>query len=179
MKTIGTSEILYILVLLVLILAMILLIKKVLSRKKPTAAQTNKPPVTIKQFSQPVSGDQVFVSYSRKDSAFATSLAKDLAANGVNVWIDQVNIPGGVAWEKAIEKALVSAPSVLVILSKASVDSENVLDEIAYAIQHNKKIIPVLAEQCQVPMRLGRLHNIDFTQGRAKGLSKLLEAINS
>ena len=121
---------------------------------------------------------QVFVSYNRKDSAFALSLSKDLAANGIDVWIDQLSIPPGTAWDRAIEKALVSSPLVLVVLSKASVESDNVLDEITYAFQKGKRIIPVLSEECNVPLRLARLQHIDFTGNYKNGYSILLEVLN-
>lgn len=121
---------------------------------------------------------QVFVSYNRKDSAFALLLSKNLAKNGIEVWIDQLSIPAGAAWDRAIENALNSATLVLVVLSKNAVESDNVLDEISYAFQNNKRIIPVLSEQCKVPLRLARLQQIDFTGNYKHGYSKLLDALN-
>ena len=122
--------------------------------------------------------NQVFVSYNRKDSTFALSLSKDLASNGIDVWIDQLSIPPGAAWDRAIEKALISSPLVLVVLSKTSVESDNVLDEISFAFQKGKRIIPVLSEECNVPMRLARLQQIDFTGNYQNGYTKLLDALN-
>ena len=139
---------------------------------------TNLPEDNTYPQNTPIRSGQVFVSYNRKDSAFALSLSKDLATNGIEVWIDQLSIPAGAAWDRAIEKALISAPLVLVVLSKSAVESENVMDEISFAFQNGKRIIPVLTEECKVPMRLARLQQIDFIGNYKNGYSKLMEALN-
>jgi hypothetical protein len=103
-----------------------------------------------------------FLSYCRTDSSFALRLAEDLKANGADVWIDQLDIPPGAAWDRAVETALSKSPTVLVILSPSSSCSENVLDEVAYAIQKKKRVVPILYRDCDVPLRLARLQYIDF-----------------
>jgi hypothetical protein len=37
-----------------------------------------------------------------------------------------------------------------------------VLDEVAYAIQKKKRVVPILYRDCDVPLRLARLQYIDF-----------------
>jgi hypothetical protein len=103
-----------------------------------------------------------FVSYSRKDSEFALRLVRDLTASGVRVWLDQANIGAGQRWDRTIEVALTGCDRVLVILSSAAVESESVMDEISFAIEKRKEIIPVLYQDCAVPFRLRRFQNIDF-----------------
>src|SRR5215210_6348509 len=107
--------------------------------------------------------NKTFFSYARSDSNFALKLAKDLREAGINVWIDQLDIPTGLRWDTEIEKALISSDFFLVILTAASVSSDNVLDEISYAIEEGKKVIPLVLNNCNVPMRLKRLQYIDFT----------------
>ncbi|MDN3676949.1 TIR domain-containing protein [Flavobacterium paronense] len=121
----------------------------------------------------------IFFSYSRVDSNFALKLAKDLRQSGIELWIDQLDIKGGTHWDASIEDALNSANRMIVILSASSVASNNVMDEVSYALENNKKIIPVLLNDCKAPFRLRRLQHIDFTLDYKKGLSQLLEAINS
>ena len=103
-----------------------------------------------------------FFSYCRADSDFALKLAEHLKAAGANVWIDQLDIEPGTPWDGAVEDALRNAPRMLVILSIVSVFSANVRDEIAYALDRQKRIIPVIVSECEIPIRLSRLQYIDF-----------------
>jgi hypothetical protein len=119
-----------------------------------------------------------FISYSREDSEFAFRLAKDLKAAGARVWLDQLDIKPGVPWDNAIEDALMDAPQVLIVLSPASARSENVRNEISYALEQGKIIIPVLYVDCVVPLRLQRTQRIDFRADYAVGLTHLLRHLN-
>src|SRR5215470_8027265 len=115
-----------------------------------------------------------FISYSREDGEFALKIATDLRAAGVNVWLDQLDIPPGARWDRAIEDALDTSGRFLVILSPHSAGSENVQDEIGLAFDKNKPIIPILSVPCDVPMRLRRLQHIDFTKHYDQALQTLL-----
>src|SRR5688500_2704260 len=115
--------------------------------------------------SRPMSDDRTFVSYSRADSQFAVKLASDLRANGASVWIDQLDIAAGARWDDAIEEALRRSARVIVLLSPKSAASQNVMDEVSFALDEGKTIVPVLVERCTIPMRLRRLQYVDFTPG--------------
>jgi hypothetical protein len=104
---------------------------------------------------------KIFISYARADKSFATKLARLLRREGFDLWIDQ-DIRAGSRWDSEIQAALTSAAIVLVILSPASVSSENVLDEVAYALDNGKPVVPLRLQQCNVPLRLTRLQHIDF-----------------
>ena len=104
-----------------------------------------------------------FISYSRANSDFAVRLAKDLKAAGYDVWLDQLDIPTGARWDDELQKALDACNSFLIILSPESIESENVKDEIGYAIDKGKHILPVMIKQCEVPFRLRRFQYVDFT----------------
>lgn len=115
-----------------------------------------------------------FVSYSRDDSEFALRLTQDLKAAGAQVWLDQLDILPGHPWDNAIEEALNTAPQMLLILSPASAKSDNVRNEISYALEQGKIIIPVLYQDCTVPLRLQRTQRIDFRADYARGLRALM-----
>jgi len=115
-----------------------------------------------------------FVSYSRDDSEFALRLTQDLRAAGAKVWLDQLDIQPGNPWDNAIEAALNDAPQMLLVLSPSSAKSENVRNEISYALEQGKIIIPVLYQDCTVPLRLQRTQRIDFRADYARGLSALM-----
>jgi hypothetical protein len=118
-----------------------------------------------------------FISYCRVDQEFALRLAQDLKAAGAAVWLDQLDIRPGNPWDNAVERALRAATKMLVILTPTSVDSENVRDEIAYALKQGKIVIPVLYMECDIPLRLERKQHIDFRANYARGLDLLLREL--
>ncbi|MEO1445644.1 MAG: toll/interleukin-1 receptor domain-containing protein, partial [Cyanobacteria bacterium J06635_11] len=118
-----------------------------------------------------------FISYSRADAEVATRLAEQLREQGVNLWIDRLDIAAGDRWDSSIEEALQECPGLMVLLSKTSVASENVLDEVSYALEENEKVIPILIEPCDIPFRLRRLQYIDLVEDYEKGVSRLLRDI--
>src|SRR5687767_3842140 len=105
-----------------------------------------------------------FISYSRKDKEFALEVARELKSAGHLVWLDQLDIPTGTRWDDEVERALHECEIFLIILTPTSISSENVKDEIGYAIDHEKRILPVLLEECAVPLRLRRFQYVDFTK---------------
>ena len=125
-----------------------------------------------------MSNSKIFFSYSRLDSDFALRLAKDIRAAGIDIWIDQLDIQAGNHWDAAVEKALATSACVLVILTPSSTSSTNVMDEVSFALESGKKIIPVLLEDCLAPFRLRRLQRIDFTKDYQAGFKQLLAAFD-
>jgi len=117
-----------------------------------------------------------FFSYSHEDLDFALRLAEDLKAGGANVWMDQLIEPG-TRWNRVVEDALENCPRMLVILSPASVKSNNVLDEVARAIRTEKTVIPVLYLDCKIPLQLERHQRIDFRTDYDHGLRDLLKTL--
>jgi hypothetical protein len=104
-----------------------------------------------------------FISYSRADSGFAIRLAKDLRSAGYDVWLDQLDIPTGSRWDDEVEFALENCTTFLIILSPESLQSQNVKDEIGYAIDAGKNILPVKIKSGEIPFRLRRFQYVDFS----------------
>ena len=119
----------------------------------------------------------VFFSYARADSEFALRLANDLRSLGAALWMDQLDLSGGTRWDQAVEESLKSCGGLLVILSPASVQSNNVLDEVNFALEQNKRVIPVLLQNCDIPLRLKRLHYVDFTVDYVGALADLKRSL--
>jgi len=120
-----------------------------------------------------------FFSYSREDSEFALRLAHDLRAAGSDVWIDQLDIGPGERWDRVVQGALESCPRVLVILSPASVNSNNVLDEVSFALDQQKTLIPVLYRDCDIPFRLRRFQHLDFRTDYERMLEELRKCLHA
>lgn len=120
---------------------------------------------------------KAFVSYSRADTDFVLRLCQDLRASGASIWLDKLDIHPGEEWDQAIERGLSECGLMLVVLSPKSVTSQNVLDEIGYALSREKTIIPVLYRDCEVPYRLNRLEYVDFRTEYDERLKYLLLTI--
>src|SRR6478752_7820607 len=122
---------------------------------------------------------KIFFSYSRTDADFALKLALDLKKEGFDVWIDQEDIRAGSEWDLEIEKALATCDCLLFIQSEKSVASSNVLDEVYYALEQNKRVIPVLIDNCKTPFRINRLQRISFIDNYETGLTNLKDNLHS
>jgi len=120
---------------------------------------------------------KTFISYARVDRAFAQRLSAELRSAGVDVWLDQIDIGPGELWDDAVGRALKYSSTVVVVLTPSAVASRSVQDEYAYALAANKKVIPVLRENCDIPFRLQRLHYTDFTSAFEAPLLELLHAL--
>jgi hypothetical protein len=121
---------------------------------------------------------KIFFSYSRADASdFSLRLALDLKKEGFNVWIDQQDIRAGSEWDLEIEKALETCDCLLFIETEKSVISNNVLDEVYYALDQDKKVIPVILHDSKTPFRLQRLQHVDFTKDYNAGLTQLIREL--
>lgn len=125
-----------------------------------------------------MSNKTTFFSYSRSDSAFVLKLANDLRNGGTEFWLDQLDIKAGSHWDAAIEAALNSAKNLIVVLSPAAVESNNVMDEVSFAFENGKTVIPILLAHCSIPYRLKRLQRIDFTGDYQTGLTQLSKILD-
>jgi len=123
--------------------------------------------------------DNFFISYSRVNYEFAVKLAKDLKSGGFSTWIDQSDIPSGSRWNNEVEKALRECRAFIVILSHASIESGNVMDEIGFAVVNQKNIIPILLEKVEIPIRLRNLAYVNFAnKSYEAGLDELVKRLN-
>lgn len=119
-------------------------------------------------------GKKVFISYSRQDIDYIQSLVEALRLQGFVVWFDK-NIISGTDWDDTIEAEIKQADAIVLVLSKTSVASDVVKDEISYAMSFGKSINPIKIEDCEVPMRLARKQFIDFAAlGHEAGFERLV-----
>jgi hypothetical protein len=105
---------------------------------------------------------RIFISYSRQDSAFAVRLAHSLHSMGVVTWMDIKDIPAGVKWSTGIQAGLKTCDLMIVIISPASMASQNVEDEWSYFVDEKKPLIPLLWKPAEVHYQLRRIQYIDF-----------------
>ena len=127
-----------------------------------------------------VPAPQVFLSYARDDEAFATRLANNLLKQQIDVWLDVFRLQPGQSWARQIGEALDNCQTLLVVLSPASVASENVEDEWNYYLDHKRPIVTVQHQPCKVPYRLSKLLYVDFHEvDYDHALARLVATLNT
>lgn len=85
----------------------------------------------------------IFISYSRKDIAFARLLHEALKKNGFDTWIDWQDIPPSTDWLHEVYTAIEEADTFIFILSSSSTISDICKLEIEHARKNNKRLIPI------------------------------------
>jgi len=108
---------------------------------------------------------KVFISYSRKDMAFADRLEVALKARGFSPAIDRSEIYAFEEWWKRIETLITQADTVVFLLSPDSVVSEVALKEVSFAASLNKRFAPIVCHRVgdrAVPEVLAKLNYIFF-----------------
>ncbi|MFN8418377.1 MAG: toll/interleukin-1 receptor domain-containing protein [Anaerolineae bacterium] len=124
---------------------------------------------------------KVFISYTRRgdyDRQFADYLRGQLQAWGFQPWMDVYDIPGGDHWDDSIDSALKTSDVVLGLLSPASVESDNVKNEWAWALQKGKLQLLLLAP-CEIPHRFIRIDYTDFSRDRNAAMARLHKILTS
>ena len=129
---------------------------------------------------------EVFVSYSRGDQVRVFELAAKLRAAGVSLWIDQGAIDAATLWSEQIVNALESAKALLLIVTPASVHSDNVAKEVMLVSERKGHILPVHLEPTVIPptlkYQLAGIQHIEFFQGgdadsSVRGILRSLERL--
>jgi TIR domain len=108
---------------------------------------------------------KVFISYSRRDMAFADRLELALEARGFSASIDRSEIYAFEEWWKRIQTLITGADTVIFVLSPDSVASEVALEEVAFAASLNKRFAPIVCRRVDdkaVPEALAKLNFIFF-----------------
>jgi WD40 repeat protein len=125
----------------------------------------------------------VFISYSRKDIAFARLLHAALKDNDLETWIDWQDIPPSADWLAEVYEAIEGSDAFIFIISETSIDSEICGLEIAHAAKHNKRLIPTVIGDIDaglVPKELAILNWIFFEEAEdafSKSVRDLITAI--
>ncbi len=98
----------------------------------------------------------VFISYKRGggEEELAKRLERYLDDQKVKVWRDKNNIRVGSHWPKAVAQAIKNCAECVVILSPESLDSKMVEVEWHRALKLNKRVIPLVYEECEIPLPL-------------------------
>jgi hypothetical protein len=87
----------------------------------------------------------VFISYRHSDRDIADRLYELLGARGVSAWYDPL-IPHSADWREEIVAHLGAARVMVVLLSSAAMNSDELRNELAVAAQEDVPLLPVRLE---------------------------------
>jgi tetratricopeptide (TPR) repeat protein len=91
----------------------------------------------------------VFISYSRRDSAFVRRLTNTLTAADRSTWIDWADIPQAEDWWKEIQTGIDHADNMVCILTEHWLTSEICHQELSHAREQNKRIFPIIRQRIE------------------------------
>jgi hypothetical protein len=125
---------------------------------------------------------EVFISYSRRDEEFVLRLVNDLEDRQAFAWIDRADIVPGDQWRKSIEDGIRACSAFVLVISPDSLRSSNVAEELTFALENGKPILPLVYRRARVSAeleaRLRTYQYLDFTRGGyAQNLLDLVEAL--
>lgn len=89
---------------------------------------------------------KVFISYAHTDHSIVSKVIDGLKKSGLEVWNDSEVLPGD-NWAAEVDKALKESEAMVVMLTPASLRSNQVRREIDYALgdkKFNHRLIPVI-----------------------------------
>ena len=124
----------------------------------------------------------VFISYSRKDFDEVSSILETIktAIPNLSYWFDINGIESGDEFEDKIISAIDNSSYVLFALSENSIQSQWTKDEVMYAKNTEKKVIPILLKGAQMKgwflFKFGRIDCIDSTN--TLQMEKLLQNLS-
>jgi hypothetical protein len=123
-----------------------------------------------------------FLSHSSRDKPFIRQLAADLKANGVQVWLDELNIKVGESIPEKISQGMAESDYFLLAVSQNSVASEWVKRELNSALikeveKRAVTILPLKLDNANLPSIIADKKYADFSQSYKQGVADLLHGM--
>jgi tetratricopeptide (TPR) repeat protein len=133
----------------------------------------------------PLHALKVFLCYSPLDRLVVQDLYRRLQANGIEPWLDEMDLLPGQEKETEIRKVVRASDAVIVCLSHNSTQKAGLTHkQINYALDVADEqpegtifLIPVKLEECNIPERLSRLHTVNLFD--AQGYDRLIDALRT
>ncbi len=124
----------------------------------------------------------IFISYSHTDKEKVNLLAANMVKRNAQVWIDIWELNVGDSIIQRIQDAITGADALLVVLSKSSVGSEWCKKELSTGLireLEEKRVIvlPVLIENCDIPLFLKDKMYADLRIDFDSGLDAIMDAV--
>ena len=121
----------------------------------------------------------IFISYSRREVGFIDQLVHDLEKQKHEVWLDYRNMIPGTPWLDQIYNGIKNADVILLVVSKASLGSQNVEVEWRRVLEQDKRIILLIFEAVDLPPELEAYEWVDFRGSYKAGVMELCSQLEN
>jgi hypothetical protein len=116
----------------------------------------------------------IFMSYSRREVGFVDDLTNHLEKENHTVWLDYRSLVPGKPWLDQIHEGIVNSNVILLVVSKASMASDNVELEWRKVLEEKgKRIILLVFEAVDLPQELEKFEWVDFRGSYTNALKEL------
>ena len=123
---------------------------------------------------------KIFISYSRREVGFVDDLYGHLEKEGYQAWLDYRSMVPGKPWKEQIYQGISEAKVVLLVVSKASIASDNVEMEWKSVLKEKgKRIILLIFETMDLPPELENFEWVDFREDYSKALQELFRQLQA
>ncbi|EAU53739.1 toll/interleukin-1 receptor domain-containing protein [Mariprofundus ferrooxydans] len=124
----------------------------------------------------------IFISYSHADKDRVDLLAGNMVKRNAQVWVDRWELSVGDSLIQRVQEAITESDALLIVLSKASVESEWCKKELSVGLireleEKRVVVLPVLLEDCEIPLFLRDKMYADLRVDFDAGLHSILEAV--
>ena len=105
---------------------------------------------------------KVFLSYHRASAAIAQKLSRALRGEGFEPWLDTAEIRHTERWPQAIDRALRESDRIVLLLTEAASDSDEVFNEWFYFYATRKPLHVVRLDTCELHYQLMPFQRLDW-----------------
>ncbi len=124
----------------------------------------------------------IFISYSHADKEKVDLIAANMVKRNAQVWVDTWELNVGDSLIQRVQHAITESDALLVILSKASVESEWCKKELNSGLvreldEKRVVVLPVLLEDCAIPLFLREKMYADLRTDLESGLDSIMDAV--
>jgi preprotein translocase subunit Sss1 len=124
----------------------------------------------------------IFISYSHVDKEKVNLIAAHMVKKNASVWVDTWELNVGDSIVQRVQDAITDSDALLVILSEASVKSEWCKKELNSGLireldEKRVVVLPVLLEDCEIPLFLREKMYADLRKDFDEGISSIMDAV--
>jgi len=127
--------------------------------------------------------NKIFISYNHRDRQFVHRLDGDLRSRSLVVFLDERDIEVGQSITQRVSEEIEASSHLAVVLSTNSINSRWVQREVNSALMiqlSNDKditILPLILDDCDIPLLLRDIKRADFRESYERGLEQILRVV--
>ena len=119
----------------------------------------------------------VFISYTSADEELAMRIRRDLRERRIRAKTSRDFVLPGDVIEAKIKEGIAEADFFVVVISRSTGESVWLQKEIEFARSKQKMVIPVLAEETELPDQLRGIQFCDITASYPDGIERLTHSL--